>query len=113
MQKNRGKYDHTWKNPLKKFVPSPIPNGRGHFLSLYQKFLQKNNVCWKTDDPFRKYFTKLYSLLQKSLCLKLNKGHILLPDTVRFICEANGYDAEKIGQYFLEILPKICPPEER
>lgn len=21
------------------------------------------------------------------------KGHILLPDTVRFICEANGYDA--------------------
>ena len=41
------------------------------------------------------------------------KGHILLPDTVRFICEANGYDAEKIGQHFLEILPKICPLEER
>ena len=40
------------------------------------------------------------------------KGHILLPDTVRFICEANGYDAEKIGQHFLEILPKICPKEE-
>ena len=37
------------------------------------------------------------------------KGHVLLPDTVRFICEANGYDAEKIGQHFLEILPKICP----
>ena len=35
------------------------------------------------------------------------KGHVLLPDTVRFICEANGYDAEKIGQHFLEILPKI------
>ena len=35
------------------------------------------------------------------------KGH------VRFICEANGYDAEKIGQHFLEILPKICPKEER
>jgi len=35
------------------------------------------------------------------------KGHILLPDTVRFICEAN------IGQHFLEILPKICPPEQR
>ena len=31
------------------------------------------------------------------------KGHILLPDTVRFICEANGYDAEKIGQHFLDI----------
>lgn len=41
------------------------------------------------------------------------KGHILLPDTFRFICEANGYDAEKIGQHFLEILPKICPLEER
>ena len=41
------------------------------------------------------------------------KGHVLLPDTVRFICEANGYDAEKIGQHFLEILPKICPPEQR
>ena len=41
------------------------------------------------------------------------KGHILLLDTVRFICEANGYDAEKIGQHFLEILPKICPPEQR
>lgn len=26
------------------------------------------------------------------------KGHALLPDTVQFICEANGYDAEKIGQ---------------
>ena len=36
-------------------------------------------------------------------------GHILLPDTVRLICEANG---EKIGQHFLEILPKICPKEE-
>lgn len=41
------------------------------------------------------------------------KGHVLLPDTVRFICEANGYVAEKSGQHFLEILPKICPPEQR
>ena len=40
-------------------------------------------------------------------------GHILLPDTVRLICEANGYDVEKIGQHFLEILPKICPSEEK
>ena len=40
------------------------------------------------------------------------KGHVLLPDTVRFICEANGYDAEKIGQHFLEILPKIMEHEE-
>jgi len=27
--------------------------------------------------------------------------------------EIESYDAEKIGQHFLEILPKICPPEER
>lgn len=41
------------------------------------------------------------------------KGRILLLDTVRFICEANGYDAEKIGQHFLEILPKITERKER
>jgi hypothetical protein len=35
------------------------------------------------------------------------KDHILLPDAVRLTCEAHGYDAEKIGQHFLEILPKI------
>ena len=23
------------------------------------------------------------------------KGHVLLPDTIRFICEANGYDASE------------------
>jgi len=56
-----------------------------------------------------------FSLLEEKNCTKreTGKGHILLPDTVRFICEANGYDAEKIGQHFLEILPKICPPEQR
>ena len=31
----------------KNFAPSPIPNGKGHFLSLFQKFLQKNNACHK------------------------------------------------------------------
>ena len=35
------------------------------------------------------------------------KGHVLLPDTVRFICEANEMNPEKIGRHFLEILPKI------
>ena len=34
---------------------------------------------------------------------------ILQPDTVRFICEAYNYDAERIGLHFLEILPKACP----
>jgi hypothetical protein len=40
------------------------------------------------------------------------KGHILMPDTLRFICAANSYDPTKIGQHFLEVLPKVCPPEE-
>ena len=34
----------------KNFVPSPIPNGKGHFLSLFQKvFCKKNNACRKAD----------------------------------------------------------------
>ena len=37
------------------------------------------------------------------------KGHILLPDTIRFICGANDMDPEKIGRHFLEVLPRICP----
>ena len=40
------------------------------------------------------------------------KGHILMPDTLRFICAANDYDPTKIGLHFLEVLPKVCPPEE-
>jgi len=35
------------------------------------------------------------------------KGHILMPDTLRFICAANDYDPTKIGQHFLEMLPKV------
>ena len=30
---------------IKIFAPSPIPNGKGHFLSLFQKFFEKNNAC--------------------------------------------------------------------
>ena len=41
---------------------------------------------------------------------KIN-GRILQPDTIRFICESYDFDAEKIGQHFLELLPKLCPPE--
>ena len=37
------------------------------------------------------------------------KGHILLPDTIRFICGANDMAREKIGRHFLEVLPRICP----
>lgn len=35
------------------------------------------------------------------------KGLILQPDTIRFICEANDYDVEKIGKDMLEVLPKV------
>lgn len=36
-----------------------------------------------------------------------NNGRILTPDGLQLICQANDYDAEKIGQHFLEVLPKI------
>lgn len=63
-----------------------------------------------------------YRYISENLTNYINKGehavgntdfdYIPLPDTVWFICEANGYDAEKIGQHFLEILPKITEHEE-
>lgn len=63
-----------------------------------------------------------YRYISENLTNYINKGelaagnadfdYIALPDTVRFICGANGYDAEKIGQHFLEILPKITEHEE-
>lgn len=31
-------------------------------------------------------------------------GRILTPDGIRFICQANGYDPEKIGLHFLTVL---------
>ena len=34
-------------------------------------------------------------------------GKILTPNGLRFIIEANDYDAQKIGQHFLDMLPKI------
>ena len=39
-----------------------------------------------------------------------DNGRLLTPEGLRFICEANKYDAEAIGKYFLELLPKLCPP---
>ena len=41
-----------------------------------------------------------------------NNGRILTPDGLRLICQANDYDAEKIGQHFLEVLPKILQAEK-
>ncbi len=44
----------------------------------------------------------------EQLCRDWNNGHILTPDGLRFICEANNYDVETIGKHFLDVLPKIC-----
>lgn len=49
---------------------------------------------------------KEYEEFQKYKRGKIN-GHILTPDGLRFIIEANEYDAQKIGQHFLEMVPKI------
>ena len=52
-----------------------------------------------------------YEEFQKYLHNK-NNGRILKPDGLRLICQENDYDAEKIGQLFLEVLPKILQAEK-
>ena len=52
-----------------------------------------------------------YEEYQKYLRDK-NNGRILTPDGLRLICQANDYDAAKIGQHFLEVLPKILQAEK-
>jgi len=46
-----------------------------------------------------------YMLLRK----QRDEGKLLTPDGLRFICEANDFDPEKIGKHFLEVLPSVCP----
>lgn len=43
------------------------------------------------------------------LCHDRTYGRILTPDGLRFICEANNYDAEAIGQHFLDVLQRFDP----
>lgn len=52
-----------------------------------------------------------YEEYQKYLRDK-NNSRILTPDGLRLICQANDYDAEKIGKHFLEVLPKILQAEK-
>ena len=52
-----------------------------------------------------------YEEYQKYLRDK-NNGRILTLDGLRLIYQANDYDAEKIGQHFLEVLPKILQAEK-
>lgn len=50
---------------------------------------------------------KEYEKYQQYLSDKIN-SRILTPEALRFICEANHYDAAAIGLHFLELLPTIC-----
>lgn len=55
----------------------------------------------------RKYMTKKQIKDYEYLCHERIYGRLLTSDGIRLICEANEYDAEKIGQHFLSLLPKI------
>ena len=50
---------------------------------------------------------KEYEKYQQYLSDKIN-SRILTPEALRFICEANHYDAAAIGLHFLELLTTIC-----
>lgn len=52
-----------------------------------------------------------YEEYQKYLHDK-NNGRILTPEGLQLICQANDYDAEKIGQRFLEVLSNILQTEK-
>ena len=43
----------------------------------------------------------------QKLCKDRDFGRLLTPDGLRFICEAYHYNAERIGQHFLELLPRM------
>lgn len=43
----------------------------------------------------------------EQLCRDRNNSHLLTPDRLRFICEANNYDPEAIGHHFLKTLARI------
>ena len=51
---------------------------------------------------------KEYAEYEKYLEEK-RSGRLFNANTVRFICESCDYDPQKIGEYMLEILPKVCP----
>lgn len=41
------------------------------------------------------------------LCRARDKGRLLTPNGLRFICAANNYDPEEIGKHFLEVLARF------
>lgn len=52
-----------------------------------------------------------YEEYQKYLRDK-NNGRMLTPEGLQLICQTNDYDAEKIGQHFLEVLSNILQAEK-
>ena len=48
----------------------------------------------------RRQLTQAQLAVYDQLCRDRTYGRILTPDGLRFICEANNYDAEAIGQHF-------------
>lgn len=55
----------------------------------------------------KKTLTKKQLADYEQLCHDRNNGRILTPEGLRFICEANNYNPEAIGQHFLEVLAQI------
>lgn len=49
----------------------------------------------------------------RQLCRDRDRGRILTPAGLRFVCAASDYDPEKIGRHFLEVLGRICPAEQK
>ena len=49
---------------------------------------------------------KDYDAYQNLMELR-RRGLLLSPDTIRFLCGAYSYDATKIGEHFLALLPRI------
>ena len=42
-----------------------------------------------------------------------DNGKILTPDGLRFICEACDWNAQRIGEHFLSVLPKVLSGRNR
>ncbi len=50
--------------------------------------------------------TKKQLAVYEQLKIDRDNGRLLTPDGLRLICEASGYDPEKIGKHFLKVLPQ-------
>lgn len=53
--------------------------------------------------------TKAQIAEYEQFCKDKANGSVLTPDGLRWICASLNYDAEAIGNHFLQLLPQICP----